>query len=180
MQEIWKEVKDYPNYEISNFGRVKALKFYSNVHKKYYDRELILKEKTNRFGYKFVSLGCGKRGNRKNVMIHRLVAQAFIHNSNNYKEINHIDGNKANNNVNNLEWCTRSENMKHAYKIGLRRGIPTKEVIQLADGKIIKRWASISEIKNTLNLDYSSIYQCCNNKRNKCGGFQWRYLKEDD
>lgn len=129
MQEIWKEIKDFPNYQISNLGRVKALKYYSNIHKKYYDRELILKEKENKYGYRFVSLGCGKRGKRKNIAIHRLVAQAFITNKNNYREINHIDGNKSNNQVNNLEWCTRRENVLHAYKLGLKK--PIQEYIRL-------------------------------------------------
>lgn len=127
MIEIWKEIKDYPNYQISNLGRVKTLKFYSNVHKKYYDRELILKEKTNRFGYKFV--GLSNQNGRKNKAIHKLVAEAFIENKNNYKEVNHIDGNKSNNCVDNLEWCTRRENVLHSYKLGLKK--PIKEYMRL-------------------------------------------------
>lgn len=128
MQEKWKEIENYPNYQISNFGRVKSLKYYSNIHKKYYDRELILKEKDNKHGYKFVSLGCGKRGKKKNIAIHKLVAEAFIPNSYNYKEINHIDGNKHNNRADNLEWCSRSQNMLHAYKLGLHK--PIQEYIK--------------------------------------------------
>lgn len=127
MQEIWKEIKDYPNYQISNLGRVKALKFYSNLHKQYYDRELILKEKTNRFGYKFVDLS--NKFGRKNKMIHRLVAETFIDNKNNYKEVNHIDGNKNNNKVENLEWCNRQYNVLHSYKLGLKK--PIQEYIRL-------------------------------------------------
>ena len=128
MKEKWKEIEDYPNYQISNYGRVKSLKYYNNVYKKYYDRELILKEKINKSGYKFVSLGCGKRGKKKNIAIHRLVAKAFIPNIKNYKEINHKDGNKNNNRVENLEWCSRSENMLHAYKLGLHK--PIQEYIK--------------------------------------------------
>lgn len=127
MIEIWKEIKDYPNYQISNLGRVKALKFYSNVHKKYYDRELILKEKTNRYGYKFVALS--NELGRKNKSIHRLVAEAFIKKNNNYNEVNHIDGNKSNNKVNNLEWCSRRDNVLHSYKLGLKK--PIQEYIRL-------------------------------------------------
>ena len=123
MEEKWKVIENYPNYQISNYGRVKSLKYYSNVHKKYYDRELMLKEKTNKSGYKYVSLGCGKRGKKKAFSIHRLVAQAFISNPNSYKEVNHIDGNKNNNCVENLEWCTRKENILHAYKLGLKKSI---------------------------------------------------------
>lgn len=127
MKEIWKNIKDYPNYQISNLGRVKALKFYSNIHKKYYDRELILKEKINRFGYKFV--GLSNKSGRKNKAVHRLVAEAFIPNQNDMPEVNHIDGNKQNNCVNNLEWCSRRENVLHSYKLGLKK--PIQEYIRL-------------------------------------------------
>lgn len=127
MEEIWKNIKNYPNYQISNLGRVKALKFYSNIHKKYYDRELILKEKTNRFGYKFV--GLSNEFGRKNKIIHRLVAEAFIENPNKLPEVNHKDGNKSNNCVDNLEWCSRKENVLHSYKLGLKK--PIQEYIKL-------------------------------------------------
>lgn len=127
MQEIWKDIKDYPNYQISNFGRVKALKFYSNIHKKYYDRELILKEKTNRFGYKFV--GLSNENGRKSKMIHRLVAEHFIEKKINNYEVNHIDGNKSNNRVDNLEWCSRRDNVLHSYRLGLKK--PIQEYIRL-------------------------------------------------
>lgn len=127
MKEIWKKIKEYPNYEISNFGRVKSLKYYSNIHKKYYDRVLILKEKTNKHGYKMI--GLSNEYGRKTFAIHRLVANAFIDNKNNYNEVNHIDGNKSNNNFNNLEWCTRRDNILHAYKLGLKK--PIQEYIKL-------------------------------------------------
>lgn len=127
MREIWKKIKEYPNYEISNYGRVRSLKYYSNVHKKYYDRVLILKEKTNRYGYKMIALS--NENGRKCFTIHRLVAKAFIDNKSNYNEVNHIDGNKSNNKFNNLEWCTRRDNILHAYKLGLKK--PIQEYIKL-------------------------------------------------
>lgn len=127
MREIWKKIKEYPNYEISNYGRVRSLKYYSNVHKKYYDRVLILKEKTNRYGYKMITLS--NENGRKCFTIHRLVAKAFIDNKSNYNEVNHIDGNKSNNKFNNLEWCTRRDNILHAYKLGLKKSI--QEYIKL-------------------------------------------------
>lgn len=127
MREIWKKIKEYPNYEISNYGRVRSLKYYSNVHKKYYVRVLILKEKTNRYGYKMITLS--NENGRKCFTIHRLVAKAFIDNKSNYNEVNHIDGNKSNNKFNNLEWCTRRDNILHAYKLGLKKSI--QEYIKL-------------------------------------------------
>lgn len=127
IEEVWKEIKDYPNYQISSLGRVKSLKYYSNINKKYYERELILKEKINMHGYKYVGLSCN--GLRKSKSIHRLVAENFIPNNNEYKEVNHVDGNKLNNKINNLEWCTRRENVLHAYKLGLKK--PIKEYMRL-------------------------------------------------
>ena len=88
---------------------------------------LILKEKTNRFGYKFVGLSNEK--GRKNKMIHRLVAETFIDNPKNYKEVNHIDGNKSNNRIDNLEWCDRKHNVLHSYQLGLKKSI--QEYIRL-------------------------------------------------
>lgn len=127
MKEEWKTIVNYPNYEISNLGRVKALKYYSNIHKKYYDREIILKQKTNHCGYKFV--GLSNEEGRKNKAVHRLVAEAFIPNKYGYKEVNHKDGKKENNSINNLEWCTRRENIIHAYRNGLKK--PIQEYIRL-------------------------------------------------
>ena len=69
-----------------------------------------------------------KGAKKKNIAIHKLVAEAFIPNSYNYKEINHIDGNKHNNRADNLEWCSRSQNMLHAYKLGLHK--PIQEYIK--------------------------------------------------
>lgn len=127
MEEVWKKIKDYPNYEVSNLGQIRALKYYSNVTKKYYDRILILKQKTNYCGYNHV--GLSNKNGRKTKVVHKLVADAFICNPNNFQEINHKDGNKQNNSVFNLEWCTRSYNVKHAYDLGLKK--PIKEYMRL-------------------------------------------------
>lgn len=107
--EAYKLVQDdrFPNiYEVSNKGNVKLLR--SNK---------ITKGSINNYGYKFITGKFNKY--RTTLLVHRLVANAFIPNPNNLPYINHKDGNKENNNVENLEWCTHSENMKHAVKIGL-------------------------------------------------------------
>ena len=95
-------------YYISKFGDV-----YSTKSKR------LLKPFKNEHGYLVVELWCNYQ--RKSVKLHRLVAETFLENPNALKEINHKDGNKENNCVENLEWCTRSENLKHAYKIGLMK-----------------------------------------------------------
>lgn len=102
--EIFKTIKNHSRYKISNIGNIinnknKLLKTRNNIYCK-------------------ISL-YNDYGIRKNLTLHRLLAINFISNPNNYKCVNHIDGNKLNNNLNNLEWCSYSENTKHAYKLGL-------------------------------------------------------------
>ena len=117
IKEIWKDIPEYEGlYQISNYGQIKSLTFINKQCKK--KREKILKSYINNRGYKIIKLT--KNKTKKAFFIHRLVAENFIDNLENKKEVNHIDGNKLNNNVKNLEWCTRSENMHHAYEIGLR------------------------------------------------------------
>ena len=100
-------------------GRVKSLKFWSNARKKHYAREKILKTSKTSVGYLTVSL-C-KNGKKKSFRVNRLVAIAFIDNPDNKPQVNHKDGNKENNTVDNLEWCTCSENQIHAFKTGLNK-----------------------------------------------------------
>lgn len=122
VDEIWKDIQDYPNYQISNYGRVKSKERITNVGiknvKQVKREEKILKPLKITKGYLGIRLY--NKTNIKTFKIHRLVAIYFISNPNNYEQVNHIDGNKLNNKVDNLEWCTCSENMKHSYKIGLR------------------------------------------------------------
>lgn len=108
MLEIWETIEDFPDYKVSNKGRVMRIKGYK-----------LIKPFDNGRGYNCVHLY--KNGKRYNKRIHRLVAEAFIEGREEGYEVNHIDGNKKNNFVDNLEWCTRSENIKHAYNTGLIR-----------------------------------------------------------
>ena len=113
--ETWKPIAGYEGlYEISNFGRVKSL---SKVIGRRVKGETLLKVRISPYGYKMVSL-C-KEGKVFNASIHRLIADAFIPNPENKTQVNHKDGNKLNNDIKNLEWCTPSENINHAYKTGL-------------------------------------------------------------
>ena len=110
MEEVWKKIEMYDGmYEISNLGRVKS-------HKR---KEVkILKPTKDRYGYLGVRL-C-KNCVMSRFKLHRLVAQYFVENPNNYREVNHKDGNKENNVFENLEWVTRSQNLKHAFSLGLK------------------------------------------------------------
>lgn len=105
--EIWRDILGYEGlYKISNYGRVKSL---------YHNR--IVKGGKYPNGYKYVALS--KDHVKHPILIHRLVAIAFINNPDSLPVVNHIDGNKQNNQVNNLEWVTQSDNLKHAVNTGL-------------------------------------------------------------
>jgi hypothetical protein len=112
--EHWKDIKGYEGlYQVSNYGRVKALpKKRINGTGFYIQKERIMSQQLKTKRYYGVNLT--KDGIHKNFLVHRLVADAFIKNPNNYEEVNHIDCNKLNNKVENLEWCTREMNLKHA------------------------------------------------------------------
>lgn len=117
MIEIWKEIKGYEGlYEISNLGRVKSLTFRKCVHGidtlSYHDT--IMHPTDNGNGYLIVSLRKDKQ--RKNKYIHRLVAEAFIPNPEHKKVVNHLDHNKTNNQVTNLEWCSQRDNVNYSRK----------------------------------------------------------------
>lgn len=120
LQEIWKAVNGYEGlYEVSNKGRVKTLKKPCILKKRqFFFPEKVMKQHPNKWGYPMVSMS--KDGIAGGFSVHRLVAIAFIDNPENKPQVNHIDGNKLNNYVSNLEWATRKENMRHSWDIGLR------------------------------------------------------------
>ena len=109
-EEIWKPVKGFDDYFISNKGRVKSTK-----HKK----PKIRKHSVSNYSTKYPCVVLSKNNKPKCLFVHKLVAQAFIPNTENKPNVNHIDGDKKNNNVNNLEWVTPKENTRHAINNGL-------------------------------------------------------------
>ena len=171
-KEIWKNVKEFNGlYEVSSNGRMKSYKRYKEGK--------ILKLSKYSNGYLFVKLSPMNthRGEyKKAYSVHRLVAETFIPNPNNYPCVNHKDGNKQNNNVDNLEWCTYSYNTKHAYKNNLKRTIHINQYE--LNGDFIKQWSSIKEASNTLNISYVGIVQCCRHRSKSSGNYIWRYAKK--
>lgn len=114
--EIWKDIVGYEGlYQVSNYGNVKRVGSFRGVNKKYLDNHL-LTPMDNGKGYLRIKLT--KNNKSKRVMLHRIIAEAFIHNVFNKPFVNHIDHNTRNNSISNLEWCTQSENCKHSVKHG--------------------------------------------------------------
>lgn len=112
--EVWKEIENYPLYEVSNYGRVRS---WNKKGGGIRDIPKILKQQENTHGYKILCLY--NDSNQKTISVSRLVGFNHVDGYKDGLEINHIDGNKENNHASNLEWCTRSHNMKHAIEMGL-------------------------------------------------------------
>lgn len=158
--EVWKPVVGYEGlYEVSNFGNVKSLDHYVTTNRKVKGKiqsfTWLSKGKVLKFGkrsddYKDVSLT--KYGVSCNVCVHRLVAEAFIPNPNNLPEVNHLDGNKANNNSTNLEWASYSENNIHAVYSGLN-----SQAIKVICNETGEIYPSYAEAERKLNLPLGTI-----------------------
>lgn len=168
MKEIWKDIKDFEGiYKISNKGRIKSLK------RKHVKNNKILKPLVDKDGYYMVTLK--NNGQNSTKKIHRLVAENFIKKETNKFFVNHKDGNKQNNCVTNLEWCTRIENMQHALKNNL---IKTKPIYQYdLKGNLIKKWKNIIEIREKCKFvkNTTPIYKCCAEKQRTAYKFIWKY-----
>ena len=167
MNEIWKDINGYEgHYQVSSLGGVRSIKY------KKYDKYTALHQRIN-LGYKYVSL-C-KNGIIKSFSVHGLVASAFVGNPHKHKQINHIDENKQNNSVGNLEWCDAKHNSNYGgrnEKISRKREIAILKV----DAKtniIIGEYESGRKAAKILGLNETSIYKCCNNKQSMYAGFVW-------
>lgn len=123
MKEIWKDAVGFDGYlKVSNMGRCITMGRYTrNIYGDVvYKKPALLRFKKGR--YSLVSLVINEKGEKRHGSVHRIVAKTFIPNPNNYPMVNHIDGDKSNNAVSNLEWCTAGHNTRHAYKTGLANG----------------------------------------------------------
>lgn len=173
MKEIWKDIKGYERlYEISNKGNVKSLnkKIQRSNDRIQTFKERKLKPGLSKNGYLTVQLFKNKKGKTK--YIHKLVAEAFIPNLDNYPIINHKDENKQNNYVDNLEWCTYSYNNSYNDKMKNLR----KKVLQYnKNNKFIKKWDGLINIQKELGINRNNITSVCKGKRKHAGGYIWKY-----
>lgn len=124
MTEIWRDIPEYEGkYMVSNLGRIKSLSrmVWSTNNRQYIKPEQIMRPKTTAYGYYYLNLR--KNGKSVGYFVHRLVAMAFLPKVPNKDYIDHLDGDKTNNCVDNLEWVTIAENNQRAYDKGLKRRI---------------------------------------------------------
>lgn len=169
--EIWKDIQLYESlYQVSNTWMVKSL----NFHNYWYEK--ILSNWINKW-YEHIILF--KEWNRKSFSVHRLVAEAFIPNPENKTQVNHKNWIPTDNRVENLEWCTQSENLVHAYKIWLNTWSFwkfKKKVSQYSrDWEFIKEWNWIPEAWRSLWICISSIHSTCKWLYSHAGWFVWKY-----
>lgn len=173
--ETWANVKGYQDYQVSNLGRVRSFKN---------GKQVIIKGWIQNTGYLTVCF------EEKKYSVHRIVAETFIHKEIGKEFVNHIDGNKLNNKVENLEWCTQKENNQHAFKTGLMKNAIEKakgnknrsiKIKQFdTKGNFIREFDDSVEAQkylnsNGINVKSGNIRRVCKGERNKAGGYIWRY-----
>lgn len=160
MKEIWKDVPGYEGYyQASNLGRIKS------------KRKILTPIKGE-----YLKVGLSKNGIQKTLYIHRIIAQTFIENKNNFTHINHIDENKYNNKVDNLEWCTNKYNINYgnAQKKKGKQKIRYHIIQKDKDGNVIKEWECASQVAKCLNLNKGTIRKSCQTGL-KNYGYYWEY-----
>ena len=162
---MWKDIEGFENYKINEDGEI--------VHKL---TNHTLKHSINEKGYHKVCLRKGDKSYKTGV--HRLVAKAFIPNPNNYREVNHIDENKDNNNYKNLEWCNREQNISHSIKSG--KFIITQVAQYDKNNNLIKIFTSCSEAERETGISRTHICRCALGRYGfkTAGGYIWKSVKD--
>jgi len=178
--EIWKSHPEYAGIEVSNLGRVRTLDMVvvSNGRGTYPVKGRVLKQSKDSYGYPGLSIKVDGKWTTKKV--HRLVAQTFISNTNGFPMVNHKDGNRANNHIDNLEWCTVSYNNQYREKFGISntesQGHPVF-AINLTTLEV-SRFRSQGEASRMLGVNRTHINSVINGKRKQTGGY-W-FINADD
>lgn len=186
--ENWKSIDGYEGlYTCSDSGQVKALarmisRRRKNDYHSYWKDEKLMSPAPHDKGYLKIKLL--KKGEAKSFFIHRIIAVAFIPNPENKPQVNHINGIKADNRIENLEWCTASDNLKHAYNTGLQP--KDRNIKRISDspnaipvyqydmsGNLIRQWGSLFEAHLTGLYNKSGISECCSGKRSHHKNYKW-------
>lgn len=176
--ELWKSISGFDGYyEVSNTGRVRSVDRVvydkNGKHRTLKGKEMKLTHTKGKDGNGYMVVNLRKFGTSEVSFVHILVATAFIPNPYGYPMVNHIDGDKTNNDISNLEWTTYGYNNLHALHNHLRkpRGTPVMQMTE--DGDIIEVYASASEAERITGISAKAILQCVNLRIYSAGGFSW-------
>ena len=158
--ENWKELPINTRYKVNKYGDILGQKGF------------ILKPGTDTAGYKFVNIHDDKKV--FHLSVHRAVALTFIPNPNNYPQVNHIDLDKTNNHVDNLEWCTNKQNHDHSISKPV-------QMLDIKTGKVVKEFKAVRDVNEYFNAQaHQSVSKCCNNVPyyKTAYGYKWRFKEE--
>lgn len=173
------KIKSFPDYYITDTGNVYSRNY---MHTGRIKKMRPIKKTTG-----YLSVFLCKNNKTFNKLVHRLVAEAFIPNPENKRTINHKNGIKTDNRVDNLEWNSYSENVLHAYKTGLKTpplsmlgklgkdNPKSKIVLQIKNGEIIAEFYGLSEANRKTGISLSGICNCCKGRKTSAGGYKWKY-----
>lgn len=171
------QISGFPEYYASDAGYI----YSRNYAKTGRIKKLAFSKKRN--GYLGVTLGSG---NYK--LVHRLIAEAFVPNRDNKPQVNHKNGDKEDNRVENLEWANASENIRHSYDVLKRPASPhptlgklgkdnplSKPVLQIKNGVVVNEFCAIADAERITGINHSHISMCCSGKQKTAGGYAWNY-----
>ena len=170
MSEMWKDIDGYEGlYQVSNTGKVKSFRAWKRAK---CPNEYILKPTANNRGYLAVTLY--KDASKRKYLVHRLVAEAFIPNPNNYPQINHIDEDITNNSFENLEWCTPLYNNCYGtarFRAMLTTGKPVEQ--RLINGQLLATYVTATIAQDITGISAKEINACIRGFLHSAGGFIW-------
>lgn len=177
MKEIWKKIKNYEDYEVSNLGHIRSNK---NGRTKMLKPSIWWPQESHKTNEKYMCVTLQQNGTRECFAIHRLVATSFVDNPNNHARINHKNGIKDDNRADNLEWCSQSENTIHSMYVLQKNRKYLERICQFdKKGNLIKVFDNVREAANETGAKHGNILKCANRERNVAGGFVWRFVGDE-